>query len=153
MELHDVVWINAPSYDELGVKHIWPLMKSDPDFMKYFPDKMAKGRLPDRTYFWNVLNTYDNDYAEKLIKHAHEQRNSGTGQLQEDKTIVVSQTWEERLMKLPFISCKYSYGSHIIRKTWQDLESFEGIVEAIERNPKASENSHCSDTSGVQEQV
>ena len=72
MELHDVVWINAPSYDELGVKHIWPLMKSDPDFMKYFPDKMAKGRLPDRTYFWNVLNTYDNDYAEQLIKHAHE---------------------------------------------------------------------------------
>ena len=43
MELHDVVWINAPSYDELGVKHIWPLMKSDPDFMKYFPYKMAKG--------------------------------------------------------------------------------------------------------------
>ena len=118
LELHEIAWINAPSYDELGVKHLWPLMKKDDDFMKHFPDKMAKGRIPDRTYFWNVLNTHDSDYVDKLISHAHEQRNSGTGQVQEQKAIVVSELWEERLMKLPFISCKYFDGSHIIRTSW-----------------------------------
>ena len=34
--------------------------------MKHFPDKMAKGRIPDRTYFWNVLNTHDSDYTDEL---------------------------------------------------------------------------------------
>ena len=27
LELHEIAWINAPSYAELGVKNLWPLMK------------------------------------------------------------------------------------------------------------------------------
>ena len=44
--------------------------------MMYFPTKMAKGRVPNREYFFNVLNTLENEYCQKLISHAGEMRNS-----------------------------------------------------------------------------
>ena len=40
---------------------------------------MAKGRVPDRDYFMNILNTYRGDYLQQLMKHAHEERTLGTG--------------------------------------------------------------------------
>ena len=52
-----------PLYDELSVVNLWPLMKQDAQFMQYFPDKMPKGRVPSREYFFNVLNTVKNDYC------------------------------------------------------------------------------------------
>ena len=50
-------------YDELSVSTLWPLMKQNKDFMQYFPDHFAKGRLPAREYFFNVLNTIENEYT------------------------------------------------------------------------------------------
>ena len=31
--------------------------------MVYMPDPSPEGRLPDRKYFWNVLNTVNSDYV------------------------------------------------------------------------------------------
>ena len=58
LRLEQVSRINVPLYDELSVGNIWPMMKSDEKFMLYFPTKMAKGRVPDREYFFNILNTF-----------------------------------------------------------------------------------------------
>ena len=49
--------IEVPRYDELVVKVLYPKFKNDATFMMYFPDRMPKGRWPDRTYFYTVLNT------------------------------------------------------------------------------------------------
>ena len=62
--------MNVPKYDELSVKKFWPLMFNVEDFMKYMPDPTADGRLPDREYFWNVLNTVNPAYVRDLIKHS-----------------------------------------------------------------------------------
>ena len=59
-------------YDELAVKRLWPEMQNTRDFMKYFPDKLPKGRLPDRDYFFDIMNTVNPDYTSQLIKHANE---------------------------------------------------------------------------------
>ena len=58
LRLEQVSRINVPLYDELSVGNIWPMLKSDEKFMLYFPTKMAKGRVPDREYFFNILNTF-----------------------------------------------------------------------------------------------
>ena len=58
LRLEQVSRINVPLYDELSVGNIWPMLKSDEKFMLYFPAKMAKGRVPDREYFFNILNTF-----------------------------------------------------------------------------------------------
>ena len=59
LELNDVKRINVPLYDELSVVTLWPMMKEDKEFMVFFPSKMAKGRVPDREYFFNILNTFN----------------------------------------------------------------------------------------------
>ena len=58
LKLHEVTRICVPLYDELSVIKLWPMMKKDEEFMKFFPTKMPKGRVPDREYFFNILNTF-----------------------------------------------------------------------------------------------
>ena len=70
LSLNEVKHVNVPHYEELSVKKFWPILKTDKNFYSYMPDPTAEGRLPDRTYFWNVANTVQHDYVEKVIKHA-----------------------------------------------------------------------------------
>ena len=58
LKMNEVKRINVPLYDELAVAKIWPMMQGEAIFMKHFPEKMAKGRMPDREYFYNILNTF-----------------------------------------------------------------------------------------------
>ena len=58
LELKDVKWINVPLFDELSVVNMWPMMKENKKIMMYFPSKLPKGRVPDREYFFNILNTF-----------------------------------------------------------------------------------------------
>ena len=57
LELRAVRHACVPRFDELSVKKFWPLMQPDAAFMQYMPDPTPDGRLPEREYFWNVLNT------------------------------------------------------------------------------------------------
>ena len=63
MGLDEVKRVNVPMYDELSVVNLWPDMKLDQHFMLYFPDQFPKGRLPDRTYFFDIMNTLMKDYT------------------------------------------------------------------------------------------
>ena len=69
--INDVRFINVPHYDEISVKRLWPPMQGCEDFMKYFPDKLPKGRLPNREYFFNILNTANNEYVTQISRHAN----------------------------------------------------------------------------------
>ena len=55
--------VNVPKFDELSVKNIFALIRQDAEVMIYFPDDYPKGREPDRTYTFNVLNTLRNQYV------------------------------------------------------------------------------------------
>ena len=107
IEIKEVKLIKVPFFDELSVKNLWPQMKNANDFMKFFPNKLPKGRLPDRTYFFNVLNTISPEYVAHLIQHANLQRNSIEGEKRMAQTIELTDAWAEKLMAVPFISCKY----------------------------------------------
>ena len=76
LELKDVSWINVPLFDELSVINIWPMTKEDEQIKRYFPEKLPKGRVPDREYFFNILNTFQPVYVDQIIRHANDQRNS-----------------------------------------------------------------------------
>ena len=77
MPLKDVKSINMPMYDELSVVNLWPDMQNDANFMQYFPDQMAKNRLPERDYFFNIMNSLMGEYAQAIMQHANEQRTGG----------------------------------------------------------------------------
>ena len=70
MPRQQVKSVDVPHFDELSVKNIWPIVKDDAKFMSYFPDVLPKNRLPEREYFFNILNTTHGEYMQKLIHHA-----------------------------------------------------------------------------------
>ena len=74
--------------------------------MRYFPDKMPKGRVPDREYFFNIVNTFQQRYIEGLIKHANAQRNTPINEEKAIETIEVTDDWWDALNSTPFLSCK-----------------------------------------------
>ena len=74
--------------------------------MRYFPASFPKGRLPDRAYFFNIMNTLMEDYVKQIIKHANLQRTSSASEAMATQTIEVTDDWYERLSAIPFVSCK-----------------------------------------------
>ena len=106
LRLDQVSRVNVPLYDELSVANIWPMMKIDEKLMMYFPTKMAKNRLPDRGYMFNILNTFQPNYLQALIKHANDQRNSVSNDAIAREAIDVADDWWDAPNSVPFISRK-----------------------------------------------
>ncbi len=67
---------------------------------------MAKNRVPDREYMFNILNTFQPTYLQALIKHANDQRNSVSNEAIAREAIEVSDDWWNALNSVPFISRK-----------------------------------------------
>ena len=72
--------VNVPLYDELSVTKFFPMFQGDEEVMRYLPDPTPDRRLPDRTYFFNVMNTLKREYMQKIIEHANNLRMSGQAQ-------------------------------------------------------------------------
>ena len=106
MPLEDVKTVNMPKWDELSVKHMWPKMKAIEGFMLYMPDRLPKKILPDREYFFNIMNSINPDYVQKAIQHAAAQRNSVTEQNAESESILLSANMQALLQEKPFQSGK-----------------------------------------------
>ena len=70
MKQADITPITVPKYDELSVKAMLPEWQAQPDFWVYFPDKLAKDRLPDRTYFFTIMNSLHPEYVAAMIRNA-----------------------------------------------------------------------------------
>lgn len=102
MEVDAVKKVNMPKYDELSVKNFWPRVQGNLRIMKFFPDKLPKGRQPDHEFFWNVFNTLEEPYVRQLLAHANEQRNSAQAEGQQLQSIVVSTVMANKLLQFPF---------------------------------------------------
>jgi hypothetical protein len=106
LHLNEVKYVNVPHYDELSVKKFWPILQSDLTFMQYLPAATRDGRLPDRVYFWNVANTVQHAYVQKVIEHANLQRMAAQPGDERGETIEISDAWWDKLNAVPFVSCK-----------------------------------------------
>ena len=78
LKMSEVKWINPPKYDEISVANLYPKFKDDAKVAVYLPTKLAKGKLPDRAYFFNVLNTVYEDRVAAMIAHANRIRFEAT---------------------------------------------------------------------------
>ena len=98
--------VEVPRYDELSVKKLWPSMSKDKKFMQFFPDDFAESRGPSREYFFNILSTLYPDYLVKITAHANKERYSATGEGMKNESITISESWQEQLKAMPYLSCK-----------------------------------------------
>ena len=106
--------VKVPNYDELSVKNLWPHMQNVPEFMRFMPDSIPKGRLPCREYFFTIMNTLNREYVGSLIRHANEQRHSAANMDMQTETIAISDKMWEQLNRLPFSSGKSTFMPNIV---------------------------------------
>jgi hypothetical protein len=75
LKISEVKMINIPKYDELSVRNLWEEVMQDDDLRRYFPTIKNNSKLPNRDYFFGIINTLHPEYLQKLISHANEIRN------------------------------------------------------------------------------
>jgi len=80
--------------------------------------------VPERAYFWNVLNTVHHDYVQKVIQHANSLRMQANEEAKPKDYIEVSEQWWEKLNAVPFVSCKYCAGALTLFTTYLTLFLF-----------------------------
>ena len=107
LELSELKSVIVPDFDELSVISLWPKMQDDPLFLSYFPSKLPAGRLPDRKYFFNIMNTLMPDYLKAITHHANEMRNTAKNEGMADAAIEITEKWHNKLMAIPALSRKY----------------------------------------------
>ena len=66
---------HMPTWPELAVSKLWPIVQTDAAFMPYFPSKLPVGKVPEKHFFWGVLNAIKPGYVKCLMKDAIESRN------------------------------------------------------------------------------
>ncbi len=74
LEKDNVRECNVPHYPEISVARLYEHYKNDEKVAIYLPDKMAKGKVPCRNYFFGVLNTIRPEHVKQIIEHARKQR-------------------------------------------------------------------------------
>jgi hypothetical protein len=70
LHIEHVKFANIPFYDELSVRYLWRQVEDDQNILKYFPDMKDGSKLPNREYFFAVLNTIEPTYLKTLIDNA-----------------------------------------------------------------------------------
>ncbi len=98
--------IEVPKYDELSVVNLIADVMKQAELAKFFPQQRTKADLPDRIYFFNVINTVDHEYVSKLIKHTQNLRFGDKGPRRDDNEIEITEKWQKELKESPFYSSK-----------------------------------------------
>lgn len=57
LKMKQVRFVNAPAYDEIGVKALYDKVVQQPGMAKYFPNKYPKGRQCEKQYMFNIWNS------------------------------------------------------------------------------------------------
>ena len=85
--------------------------KAQPGFMAYFPDDTKKMRLPDRAYFFTILNSFMPTVLDDYINHSNRERVNPVAQGELSRGIEVSPDWLVKLNSKPFFSSKILYAN------------------------------------------
>ena len=96
--------IEMPKYDELSVVNLIVDIMKEKELAKFFPKQRTKADLPDRLFFFNVMNTSDHDYHATLLKHAHDLRFGAKNPQDNPTTIEINDQWVKELQASPFYS-------------------------------------------------
>ena len=70
---NEVAIIDIPTYEELSVKNIWPLVKAADDLYEHFPDYLDKQVL-DIDFMFSILWTFRYGIIEKMKEDARQNR-------------------------------------------------------------------------------
>ena len=70
-KIAEVRYILVPKLDEMAISQMLPLVQDDAELKKYFPDEYFGGKMPDRKFFFNTVNTLYPGFLEQLFSYAN----------------------------------------------------------------------------------
>lgn len=141
--------ISVPRFDELSVANLIKEVMTQKDLAKFFPEQRTKADLPDREYFFNIINTVEPEYLAALVKHAQNQR-VHAGEPQDNPNVIeVTEFWRKELAASPYFSSK-RISSPSCRVARQDPDAPQEGVEARQRRLQAQEDRCSGDLQGDQ---
>ncbi len=73
-KISEIKHILVPKLDEMGVKQMLPIVAEDEAIKAYFPDEFFGNTLPNRQFFFNIINTMYPGYLDQLLQNANKQR-------------------------------------------------------------------------------
>ena len=101
MKNRDVRHVEVTKFDELSVKNLYDEFMTLAGVKHYFPDTYPKGRVCDREYMFNIVNTLHENVVSEILKHALEQRHSLNVDFKEKESIMITDHWKNELKDLP----------------------------------------------------
>jgi len=105
--------VQTPLWEELGVKHMWPIAQTIPGMMDYIPDTWDlenDGKKIQRSYFFAVFHTHSPAIMAGLIENARKQRYLRAQEKKQEKpqaVPVIPAAELERMMAADFQSSKF----------------------------------------------
>ena len=94
-----------PSYPELSVKEIWPLVQKDEELVKHFPKYKLK-QLPNKDYLFTVLSSLRGEELSELLYKAMKKRSIYDDRLN-DEYVKVSNNWIEQFQNVVDLPSKF----------------------------------------------
>ena len=88
-------------FDELSVKNLYDGLMQLEGCLLYFPDSYPKGRVCDREYMFNVVNTLHEEIITEILQHALRQRHILNEDFQKQESILISDHWKREFKNLP----------------------------------------------------
>jgi hypothetical protein len=75
LKSNEIKKITVPMYAEISVKNLYDDAMNDQELKQYLPDlEQSSGKLPEREFFFSVMNTIKQDYLSKIIEIADQKR-------------------------------------------------------------------------------
>ena len=59
-------------YPEVSVKVLYPEYTDRVEISQYLPPKICKGRTLDKSYFFNIMNTFLHEELKSMLEYANE---------------------------------------------------------------------------------
>ena len=106
----DVPQFTVPTQPELAVKLVFQALQHDTALMRYFDtDRVAKGKFPERAFFWGILFTTRKDLALELIKEVMDKRVRSMEVSEEAaQSFTIQPIWLEKLLEYQLLMLKVS---------------------------------------------
>ena len=129
-----------PSYTELATKHVWPLVKENPDLLVYFPD-LKDCQLPEKDFMYGVIWILSPDVVRELV--AEWVKNRSPVVLDDKGDLVeISEELKDSILNLFTMKSKLFWllenNNHIATKAMANFLLKKSSVLDSKRNPPKS---------------
>ena len=123
---------NIPSFNELSINKLWSHFKSNSTLMKYMPEYASK-QLPEKEFFFNVLNTLYPVEVEKMVDAAYKARKTHYKR-NEDELIELSSEMKQAIQSAIVYKSKMIFYFIIHSDAWKGFIFSQSKMHKHEAN-------------------